>query len=180
MKATPPLLVLLTSILILGWRMLIPDALRYQENMLQESTKVVTALFAIALFLERSTAVINGLLFSENLRAIEATLAQGNLAQDKIATTSAEARLTELDAQRERVRLMVSFVFAVFVAAAGTRTLAGLLVVTDHSPHLKFFNAVDVVLTAGLLAGGSNALGILADTLKSQVKLTLHRLRAAT
>lgn len=148
--------------------------LAYEDDMFETAGRLVGALFVVAAFLERALAVLNGLLFGLELRQREAAaLATGFFGG------TAEA-VAEIEGWRERVRLVIGFVFAVLISAAGVRTLESLVTPPDGGGQEALFHAVDIVLTAGLLAGGSNALGFLADLIRGQTGETLARLRATT
>jgi hypothetical protein len=127
----------------------------YKENVIQAAVGVATALFVVAVFLERSLAVVNALLFGDEHR--EAALMQSSA--DEMVAAAATEKLAHVMGKKERVRLLVGFIAGLLISAAGIRTLAGLVSNTDHADWL--FEPMDVLLTAGLLAGGSNGLALL-------------------
>ena len=68
---------------------------------------------------------------------------------------------------------MGSFVAGLFISAAGVRTLEGLLQTgAKNVPHNPFLFPVDVILTAALIAGGSNALAFLVQTAKDKLAVS--------
>lgn len=139
------------------------SGLAFKENMFQTGATVVTALFVITLFVERSIGVLNALLFGDRQREAEIRFAQSP------TDPGAAKALGDVLGMKERVRLLLSFAAGLFVSAAGVRTLEGLLVVAPASPNPQLFHAVDIALTAGLIAGGSNGLAFLIDLLKGRV-----------
>lgn len=143
----------------------------YKEDMFTEGAKVAGALFVVAVFLERSLAVVNGLWASEPARRARARLVRGG--------SGALAQLQEIDTSKERVRLALGFVAALFVSAAGVRTLEGLMAAPTGGDQRTLFYGVDMLLTAGLLAGGSNGLALIIDVLKAQAEAALLRFRLA-
>lgn len=155
-KAGPWLLVLVVAAAVLiaigwGWTPLKPKA-----GMLQVGADVATSLFAVALFLERSLAVINDLFFPR----------EGQTLLEEVAD----------DPKREKVRVIVGFIFAVALSVAGMRTLNGLVESPPTGIQLDAFRVLDIVLTAGLLAGGSNGLAQIIEILRKQKDSLVARL----
>jgi len=143
----------------------------YKDDMFTEGAKVAGALFVVAVFLERSMAVVNGLWASEPVRSARARLVRGG--------SGALAQLQAIDTSKERVRLALGFVAALVVSAAGVRTLEGLMAAPSGGDQRTLFYGVDMLLTAGLLAGGSNGLALIIDVLKAQAEAALLRFRLA-
>jgi hypothetical protein len=141
------------------WRVL--PGLKFQADMLEAGASVAGALFVIALFIERSMATVNALVWGERLRQAEMRLAANSA--DKQARAAAEDLMTK----RERLRLLLAFIVGVLVAGAGVRALEGLLQ-TEGARLDRLFYPVDVLLTAGLLAGGSNGIAFLIQLLKDR------------
>ncbi|MGJ4963383.1 hypothetical protein [Bradyrhizobium sp. HKCCYLRH3061] len=153
-------------------------ALDYRSPAFTAGVNVASGLFVIALFMERSLAVLNNLLFSEEQRIADAAVMG---AETEAAFVDAAKLLTVVTTAKERVRLAVGFVFGLLISAAGPRTLEGLLTLdltkmsaNDASkltePHLMLFYGVDIILTAGLLAGGSNAINEVIEILRNKAK----------
>ncbi|WP_316395237.1 hypothetical protein [Bradyrhizobium sp. 33ap4] len=113
--------------------------------------------------------MINDLLFGEEQQTADAAF---------FASESATARqaLVEVSSKREATRLAVGFLFGLLVSGAGPRTLEALLDLSPVPPlqlsgsHRTLFYGVDVVLTAGLLAGGSNGLAVIIEILKKRTQ----------
>lgn len=141
----------------------------FKDDMINNAGKVAAGLFTIALFMERALAMINGLWASKPERRAIADLHAAVLAGAD--STEALRRIADLETVKEKIRLAVGFVFGLFLAAAGVRTLQSLLQV-DTTPWRgdDLFYVVDIVLTAGLLAGGSNGLAAIIDVLKAQAQ----------
>lgn len=157
-----------------GWR-----GADYRPDMLSAGVNAATALFVIALFLERSLAVINALLFGKEKKEAEAEIASAERLATPVALTAAEVRLSHIAAHEERVRVGLGLLTATVVSAAGVRSLTALMspptVITGQQYAL--FLVADVLLTAGLLAGGSNGLAALIDILRKQANATIRGLR---
>ena len=163
------LLVSLGAVALLAHRA--GGGLEYSDDMLEEGGKVAGALFVVAVFLERSLAVLNGLWSGDPVRRARAALATDRAAGLML--------MAEADLWKERVRLAVGFLFALLISAAGARTLEGLMAAPEAGDQRALFHGVDMVLTAGLLAGGSNGLAQLIELLKAQVQDTLMHFRLA-
>jgi hypothetical protein len=144
--------------------------LKFRQNMAEAGAGVAAALFVVTLFVERSIAAIDALINGDAKRSAEA----GYLASptDPEATTA----LSKALADSEKLRLLLSFISGIFISAAGIRTLAGLVEAVpacviaggkaDCAGQPQLFFSVDVLLTAGLITGGSNALALLIQLLK--------------
>jgi hypothetical protein len=140
-------------------------AQHYKDDMFDKGADVATALFVITLFVERSMAVVYALIWGEAQREALLRLHQAATG-DKTERKNAEAALAEELSFKERVRILLTFICGLFISAAGVRTLEGLLTLKDPG---DFVYVVDVVLTAGLIAGGSNGLAWLIQTLKARI-----------
>jgi hypothetical protein len=156
------------------------EGLPYKGVIAVEAAKVAGALFVVALFLERSLAVLLHLIFAEdtvdmmsNLR-VKAAKADFNSTDKAVATSRWEIGV--LEEKKDRVRLGVGFVAAVLIASAGVRTFTGLLDFTDVIGNQRvLLDTMDILLTAGLLAGGSNGLAILINVLRDWAQAERER-----
>lgn len=140
------------------------QGINYQQNMPQAGASVALGLLVVTLFVERSSAVVNALLFGDAQR--NADLKLRNVEDADLAP--AQQELASVMTRKERVRLLFSFASGILISVAGVRTLQGLLAIASPPvpPLTPLFEAVDVVLTAGLIAGGSNGLAFLVQLLK--------------
>ncbi len=136
----------------------------FKANMIEAAAGVATALFVVAAFMERGLAVVNSLLFGDEQRAAIIQLSS----TDDTTVTAGVVNLAEVMGKKERLRLLVGFVVGLLTSAAGIRTLAGL--VDPTTPTDWLFEPMDVLLTAGLLAGGSNSLALLAQVFKDKLR----------
>jgi hypothetical protein len=118
-----------------------------QQNMPQAGATVALGLLVVTLFVERSSAVVNALLFGDAQR--DADLNLRGVANDQIGP--AQQQLADVMARKERVRLLFSIASGILISVAGVRTLQGLLAIAAPPvpPLAPLFEAVDVVLTAG-------------------------------
>ncbi|RVK27622.1 hypothetical protein [Sinorhizobium meliloti] len=79
--------------------------------------------------------------------------------------------LASLDGQAARTRLRLSFVTGLLFSFFGVRVLGTLLA----GPHSGFFQLVDIVLTAGVLAGGTTAINAISDLIGGYVHASRKR-----
>jgi hypothetical protein len=208
--------------------------LAFQDKVLETVTqKLLPGLFAVAVFLERSLAVLNDIWFGQEREMHERTLrnargelqrTQANLEgarQTQIAVVQAASRaaspeaaaaakptleleaaerpalrtkadelsqqvqaatanLTAIEGKQDRLRLGLGFVFAVVISAAGVRTLGELLATPTGGFQLGLFQTADILMTAGILAGGSTGINSIADLLGTYVDTARQRAAART
>jgi hypothetical protein len=176
-------LILAATVAALAWFAKdIPAALPLASDVAVAAGKVVASLFAVALLLERALAAFTDLLFGQErsdarqqLAAAHAPPPAGADAAPAPALAPALRALEQIDSKRERARLLMGLAAGFVISAAGIRTIAGLIVAP---PTMTAFQTiVDICLTAGLLAGGSNGLSKLADVLQEGAKQRLNALR---
>ncbi|MCA1367203.1 hypothetical protein I6F15_07300 [Bradyrhizobium sp. BRP14] len=79
--------------------------------------------------------------------------------------------LASLDGQAARTRLRLSFLAGLLISFFGVRVLGTLLA----PPHTGFFPLVDIVLTAGVLAGGTTAINAISDLVGGYVHASRKR-----
>jgi len=99
---------------------------------------------------------------------------------EQIATSleGATATLTSTEAKQDRLRLEFGFLFSLFISAVGVRTLDALLDVgaaglANHQAGA--FLVADILLTAGLIAGGSSGISSIADLIGAYVESSRKR-----
>jgi hypothetical protein len=137
-------------------------SLPFKDNMAAAAATVIGAILVVTLIVERSMATVNAILFGEEERQAELELMQATQAGGD--TNPAQNKIKKVMDKKARVRLLLGFAVGLLVSASGVRTLEGLLNSAGRVNDLLF--PVDVVLTAGLIAGGSAALAVLAQVLK--------------
>jgi hypothetical protein len=116
----------------------------------------------VVLVVERAMASVNAIVFGTEQRA--ADLASEDDQRHGLI------QLSKVLGDKERARILGSFIAGLFISAAGVRTLEGLLETTALSaPANSLLYPVDVVLTAALIAGGSNGLAFLLGLTKEKL-----------
>lgn len=168
---------ILLAFIVLAAASPIRPGVAFKTDIWGAATSVVTGLLVTALLVERSLTVVNALLFGDQQRDAELKLMglQGN-----VSVTAAAGAIAAVHKAKERLRLLLGFAAGLFVSLAGVRTLQDLMVTTTSAtvggqtvttplPIPPWFDEVDVLLTAGLIAGGSNGLAYLLQILKDRV-----------
>lgn len=143
--------------------------LAFKDNIANEAGKLAGTLAVVALFLERSISVVNAALNNEQQTAVNRLLIGGKWVE-------AENIQASIDASSERVRLAVGTIAGLFVSFIGIRTLGSLV---KTPPDNAFFDIVDIFLTAGLLAGGSNGMALLVEALKKPIQLSIAKAKSS-
>ena len=76
----------------------------------------------------------------------------------------AQQTLTETEAKQSQLRLQLGYLFAVLISAIGVRALEALIVPNQLTGFQGYaFQAADILLTAGLIAGGSSGLSAISQ-----------------
>jgi hypothetical protein len=79
---------------------------------------------------------------------------------------AATVALSGVETRRADLRLRAGFVFALIISAVGVRTLAPLFTLGSVGTEQSYaFRATDILLTAGLIAGGSTGINAIAELL---------------
>lgn len=87
------------------------------------------------------------------------------LADESVVRANHKEALNQVGAvaqKEDALRVWVGLAVCTFVAMVGVRTLGSLM---QPSANTTFFNTVDIVVTAGLLAGGSQGIAQLSDVI---------------
>jgi hypothetical protein len=158
--------VVLTILLVLMTGNTFTGQYRFPKDAAERAIGVSTALLAITVFVERALAVaLDPIVASEEpgLREQLILAPPRNLGAEL-------TKITKLQRKREDWRILLGVVLGLILALAGVRTLANLLEVQQTAgfpPPSSFqsslFAGLDILVTAGLIAGGSAGIaGIIA------------------
>jgi len=100
---------------------------------------------------------------------------------DPVAKHEAEIKqtdktLAEVAADETYARLSLAFLIAILVSAVGVRTLASMFDTTalSYAQH-GFFRAIDIVMTAGVLTGGTAGISAISELLGTFVTTSRKR-----
>lgn len=89
---------------------------------------------------------------------------------------SSDKKLAEVRAKETYARLSLAFVIAVIISAVGVRTLASLFQLDNLSRDQGgVFHTVDIVLTAGVLTGGTAGISAISELLGTYVNISRKR-----
>lgn len=128
---------------------------------------IITSMFVVAVFMERSIEAILTPIRSPDRQKIEQELQTLKLAAE--TDDSKKRELTDKEHELQTYKLntaqrayWLSFGFGLVISVVGIRTLAGLVNPDDLKAlsdlHRTLFSFVDIVLTGGVIAGGSAAI----------------------
>ena len=172
-----------------------PRALRLDSDAITHATSFLAVAVMISLFMERALEVFVGVWRNPNLVHYEAELERigQQLQEPGLTQATAEAlrskqhwftvRRLHYKLGTQKRALWASFVAGLLISLAGLRCLAGLVQLqpadgTVIEPFQKFlFHFVDVLLTGGLIAGGSEGLHKIAQVYATMIDTTNKRLR---
>lgn len=172
-----------------------PKALRLDSDAITHATSFLAVAVMISLFMERALEVFVGVWRNPKLVHYEVELERiGQQLQEPGLTPAAAESLRSnqhwFTVQRlhyklgtQKRALWASFVAGLMISLAGLRCLAGLVQLqpadgTVIEPFQKFlFHFVDVLLTGGLIAGGSEGLHKIAQVYATMIDTTNKRLR---
>jgi hypothetical protein len=127
---------------------------------------------------EAAAAAVQSIAAIEQQAQTEMASLRTEAEQISVSLEGATATLTSIEARQDRVRLEFGFLFALFISAVGVRTLDALLDVraaglANHQAGA--FLVADVLLTAGLIAGGSSGISSIADLIGTYVEASRKR-----
>ncbi len=125
------------------------------EFSLEEVFGALGAIFVIVLLVERVTEIVNAIWRQPHADSIKTEIE----ALSKDAAKSAEVlertkELTTYKAETKSISLLVGFSISIIVCAAGVGLLSTILDVSEACTG--FIRGVDILLTSGLIAGGSD------------------------
>lgn len=141
---------------------------------------IITSMFVVAVFMERSIEAILTPVRVPDRQKIERELedCQRAAKTDEARTQDAIAKQRELDTYRLKTAqraYWLSFSFGLIISLVGIRTLAGLVEPKELAAlgdlHRTMFSFVDIILTGGVIAGGSAAINKIASAISNFFKL---------
>jgi len=97
------------------------------------------------------------------------------------AKVTAEAALNKYRARTGMLAMYAGFALGLIIAAAGVRTLGVLFDISELGPlQVKVFKAIDVLITSGLIAGGSKGINAMTSLLETSLISSKERMRMNT
>jgi hypothetical protein len=144
-----------------------------QDGIANRIASILSGYLVLVTLIERATEVVVGIFrtlnkeFEEELDSIEKTLGS----KDTVEYREKFNEYIGYRAGTQQLSLLVGFTMSVFLCATGVGILGSILNVPYPGEQQKqFIRAVDIVLTSGLLAGGSKAFHeIVANSIKDAV-----------
>jgi hypothetical protein len=124
-----------------------------------------------------ATAAQSNAAIAQQAQADMASL-RSDAEQISASLDGATATLTAIEAKQDRLRLEFGFLFSLFISAVGVRTLDALLSVDAaglSSHQAGAFRIADILLTAGLITGGSSGINSIADLIGTYVEASRKR-----
>ncbi|HRI06844.1 MAG TPA: hypothetical protein PKW35_03450 [Nannocystaceae bacterium] len=171
-----PLTIALTLACLAVTALLTPLPLALRDFDPSDTARTLTVLFVISLVLERALEVFVSTWRTPDMRTISMATKRarrrlheareaGEVAEIRAATESLRAREKAEQEYRSATHvfaLRLGFLFGIAVSMVGIRTFEGLLApgaIAATSPFQSVaFRAVDVLMTGGVIAGGSDAI----------------------
>ena len=120
-------------------------------------------IFVIVLLVERVTEIV--ITLSRQSKADEIKAEIDALRDQATNAVSLQQKLAIYQAQTKSIALLVGFSVSIVVCAAGVGLLGAVIDTSKASP--KFLRGVDIVLTAALIAGGSDGFHKFVSALES-------------
>ncbi len=157
-----------------------PSVLPFMSFRDSDVLSIITSLFVMAIFMERSVQAILIPVRTPDRKKIEqALMALKQEVQEDASKLSQlvvkEQELANYRLETAKCALWISFLFGLIISLVGVRTLAGLVDVAslaDSDIHRTMFSFVDIVLTGGVIAGGSAAIDKIGRKISENMKLT--------
>lgn len=132
-----------------------------------------TSLFLVALIVERFIEIFLGLWRSSGKIELQTRI---DSLTDPAERRSAEKALAEYRLQTNKYAMVCAFLLGWLMSLTGIRSLHPLFDTNALLPlQQHVFNSIDVVLTAGLIAGGSNGVNKLTNVLGNFLEATAKR-----
>lgn len=142
--------------------------------------KSLTSLLILTIFIERGLAIINAIFHGKDRRLYETKLRMVSFARqwqtidaDSAYKIIKEAfdKLKVIADKEEKVRIVIVIPLALFVSAFGVRTMSALMEIemVRDSFQKYVLHAADIVLTASLIAGGSNGIAQFLQIIKDAI-----------
>jgi len=144
--------------------------LQFKEISFESVMELLTPLFLASLFIERAVEVYAG---------VSREPGKQKLLKDAEALTGNEKKAAEMQAEEfkqgtAKRAFILSFLLGVATASVGLRCLWPLLdpaVLVPESVQFRGLNLVDVVITGGMLAGGSAGIHLLISPITDWLHL---------
>lgn len=151
----------------------------FLKNPISSSASIILALFVTATLFERAASVFNTVFFASMSSELEYNY-QISLTQSKLSalkhgathseeTANLEVSKYNLEALKEKkkvIRVCIALFAGTLLSASGFQTLAQLINEPSLGHQKQLFTTIDILLTAGLIAGGSQGIAEIIEIFK--------------
>jgi hypothetical protein len=145
--------------LVFSWSSRADIAAPFQQNLGNSIVGTISGMGVLVILVERTTEVVVNTLRSEEV-VMKSRLDRLELQQEPVGQEYPELkeRLAVYKSGTQRLSLLVGLAIGVLVSCTGVGFLSSILNLSESIPvNLQLRRGVDILLTAGLLAGGSQA-----------------------
>ena len=156
-----------------------------EELKLQDIVGAIGALFIIVLLVERVIEIIISIWRGPETESLKQQI--NSFTDDEKASRpndfkAAQEKLAKHKAKTTGIALLLGFTFSVVICAAGVGLLSEIIDLPGNAPRgqKSFLRGLDIVLTAGLLAGGSDAFHQFANSIVTFFKETKKKMEQST
>ncbi len=127
----------------------------FSDLTLQKVLVALGGIFVIVLLVERVTEIVVSIRYQATTDQLEEELSALKGVPAKAADTTAKAKeLAKYKAETKGFSLLFGFTLSIVVCSAGVGLLGEIIDITKG--NVQFLRGVDIVLTSGLIAGGSD------------------------
>jgi hypothetical protein len=147
---------------------------------------LLTSLGFLALLVERTIEVTIGAARGETTAQLQAAAENAKLARASMSTSIAahevaefrQAELIRFRAGTKSLALRVAVLLGLFVSAVGFRTLDQLVIATELETQSMLFRTLDVLMTAAVIGGGSDAIHRMISTITTYLDAVAQSARS--
>lgn len=162
----------------------------YLNYIVGEATKLVGALVVVTTFVERSTAVLGSIWYGDAIAKanVKAAVSEMAFAADPAAVNLRQelelawVALAKHESDKSKLRAHFALFIGLAVSAAGVRTLERLqdlatVKATLSAAQLGFYHSIDILVTAGLIAGGSAGIAAITALIGKLIVRTKNKIQ---
>jgi hypothetical protein len=164
---------ILTALYFIG-----PSALPFKGLDQSKLLETIMTMFVVSVFMERAVEAILVPMRTPGRQQIEHAMESIESFDAADKATLLREKKCELDEYRietAKYAYWISFVFGLVISLAGVRALNGLVDIAPGNSSM-FFSFVDVIITGGVISGGSAAI----DKMGRKISKTLNLTSATT
>jgi hypothetical protein len=136
----------------------------------------------IALFVERAQEVFISAWRDIEKWNLERTVAKAKAKAAPVAEEieAAEQQLDKHQCETRRIAFAAGVIMGTVISALGVRVVQPLIQLPSNGQQLVLFNLVDVLLTAGLIGGGSDGIHKVVSVFTDFLDVTRQKINAST